>query len=155
MQRSLPVLVLLLLGVAVWWLWTTRPQPGDETSAAPTPTAQATVPTAEVMASGPPPGYRLAGLAIGEPQSFAAIELPDGNSRLYRLESDVPGLGRVVAITPRGVEIEAENGRFTLQLKPAATATPDPRRVNGAAGEPTAPPRLPDGRDDTGLEPTA
>lgn len=157
MQRTLlPLFLLLLLGLAVWGLWSTRPQPDIEPRPEATPTVAAVEPTQAPRSAGPPPGYRLAGLAVGDPTSYAAIELPDGSSHLYRVDSDVPGLGRVTAINHAGAEIETENGTFTLQLQPAATATPDRRRINGEGSrEPTTPPKLPEDRDDTTLEPAA
>jgi hypothetical protein len=155
MQRVLPLIVLALLGVAVWWLWTTRPRPGEEAQPA-TPTAAVAPPTAPAASAAAPAGFRLAGVAVGDPESFAVIELPNGSSRLYRIDSEVPGLGRLVGITQTGAEIEGEGGKITLRLKPAATPTADRRRVNGErSDEPTAPPKLPGGRDDTDLEPAA
>ena len=156
MQRAaLPLIVLLVLGTAVWLLWTTRPQTPSEHAPTQTPAAEAAAATAP-PSSEPATGYRLAGLAVGDPESFAAIELPDGTSHLYRVDSEVPGLGRVVAITNAGADIEGEHGTFTLKLKPAATPTPDRRRINGETGSPpTTPPARPDDRDDTALEPTA
>lgn len=157
MQRAgLPLLVLLVLGIAVWGLWTTRSQSPVNPLPAPTsavaPVAEATsAATAEA-----PPGFRLAGLAVGDPASYAAIELPDGTSHLYRVDSDVPGLGRVVAITNAGADIEGEHGTFTLKLRPAATPTPDRRRINGeSSSPPTMPPARPDDRGDTTHEPAA
>jgi hypothetical protein len=156
MQRMIPLLLVIVLGVAVWWLWTMRPQPVSQ-AMAPTPTAVSKAAGKDTPIAGPPPGFRLSGLAVGEPESFVAIELPDGKSQLYRLDGDVPGLGRIVEITESGAVIEGENGRFTLQLKPAATVTPDRRRINGeeAEGETTTPPKRPGGPADTALEPTA
>jgi hypothetical protein len=155
MQRAaVPLLVLLVLGAAVWWLWTTRPQPPLRAAATQTPAAVAQAVTPG-PSSEPPAGYRLAGLAVGEPESFAAIELPDGSSHLYRVDANVPGLGRVVAITNAGAAIEGEHGNFTLKLKPAATQTPDRRRVNGEAEPATTPTARPGDRDDTAHEPTA
>ena len=109
MQRALPLILLLILGVAVWWLWTTRPpQPESKPEAVATAVPATPAPQAKAESSGPPPGYRLAGLAVGDGASFVAIELPDGSSHLYRIDSDVPGLGRVASITHGGVEIEGE-----------------------------------------------
>jgi hypothetical protein len=159
MQRAvLPLLLLAALGLAVWWLWTTRLPAPAEQFAATTPTAAAPAATAggPAAAGGPPSGYRLAGLAVGEPASFAVIELPNGNSQLYRLDSKVPGLGRIVEITEAGATIEGDQGRFTLQLKPAPTPTPDRRRTNGEkSGESTTAPEPPDGRGDKALEPAS
>ena len=158
MQRAgLPLLVLLVLGIAVWGLWATRSQSPESPVPAPTsaaaPAAEATSASTTVEA---PPGFRLAGLAVGDPTSFAAIELPAGSSHLYRVDSDVPGLGRVVAITNAGADIEGEHGTFTLKLRPAATPTPDRRRINGESGSPpTTPPARPDDRGDTTHEPAA
>ena len=157
MQRAVPLLLLVVLGVTAWWLWATRSQRVPQ-KIDPTPTTVADAPARESpAAAGPPPGFRLSGLAVGEPESFVAIELPDGKSQLYRVDSEVPGLGRIVEITESGAAIEGEEGRFTLQLKPAATATPDRRRVNGEGdeGETTTPPQRPGGPGDTALEPTA
>ena len=60
------------------------------------------------------------------------------------------------AMRNAGADIEGEHGTFTLKLKPAATPTPDRRRINGESGNPpTTPLARPDDRDDTALEPTA
>lgn len=119
------------------------------------PVAEASATAAAPAVAGPPPGYRLAGLAVGHPTSFAAIEFPDGNSHLYRVGSKVPGLGRIAAITEAGATIEGEHGRFTLHLKPAATATPDRRRRGERAAGPTPEPQNPADRDDKAREPDA
>jgi hypothetical protein len=153
MQRAaLPLLVLVVLAFTVWLLWTTRPQ--TQSQPAPTPVPDVAAADTPAAASEAPPGFRLAGLAVGDPQSYAAIELPDGSSHLYRVDSDVPGLGRVVAITNAGAAIEGEHGKFTLKLKPAATPTPDRRRINGEAGNAaTTPSARPDDRGDKAAEP--
>lgn len=156
MQRIvLPLLLLAILGLAVWWLWTTRPQSASD-QVAPTATPAVDTTPAEPAVSGPPVGYRLAGLAVGEPESFAVIELPNGNSQLYRVDGKVAGLGRIVEITEAGATIDGDHGRFTLQLKPAPTPTQDRRRVNGeTADEATTVPERPEDSGDKALEPAS
>lgn len=156
MQRAaLPLLLIAILGLAVWRLWTTRPQPASE-QVAPTSTPAVETTPAEPAVSGPPVGYRLAGLAVGEPESFAVIELPNGNSQLYRVGAKVAGLGRIVEISEAGATIDGEHRRFTLQLKPAPTPTQDRRRVIGeTAGEATTVPERPEDLGDKALEPAS
>ena len=71
-----------------------------------------------------PAGYRLAGVAVGEPESFAVIEAPDGSHGLYKGDEDVPGLGRLVVIEAERIIVEGASGRFELGLAPGATRTP-------------------------------
>ena len=127
------LLSLVLVAVSGFWLWG-RLIPGG----APSPVATATMPparTATWAVGGtptplrPPPGYRLAGVAVGEPESFAVIEAPNGSNNLYRLHDDVPGLGELVRIAAEQVVIRGAAGQFDLWLAPAATATPIPART--------------------------
>ena len=70
-----------------------------------------------------PPGYRLAGVAVGEPESFAVVESPAGTHGLYRLGEEVPGLGRVLRIEPERIVVQNDAGQFELWLTPAPTMT--------------------------------
>jgi hypothetical protein len=133
------LLFLILVAVSGLWLWDRLIEGG-----APLPVATATMPpahTAALAAVGtptpvqPPPGYRLAGVAIGEPESFAVIEAPNGVTSLYRLHDEVPGLGELIRIEAERVSIRGAAGQFDLWLAPAATATPAP--------VPTAKPHVP------------
>ncbi len=146
------VLVLVLLFLALVtisgvWLWGrlmhsfVSPAPPAATatvSPAPRPTtvaATAGSPTPQPVAA----GYRLAGVAVGDPDSFAVIEAPDGSTGLYRLNDDVPGLGELTRIEAERVVISGGAGAFELQLAPAATATPTPVRTprpHGATAKP-------------------
>jgi hypothetical protein len=136
-KASLSVLLILLLLVLVavsgLWLWGRLVQGG-----APSRVATATMPPARIATSTgggtptpvqAPPGYRLAGVAVGEPESFAAIEAPNGSANLYRLHDDVPGLGELVRIEAERVVVRGAAAQFDLWLKPAATATLAPART--------------------------
>jgi hypothetical protein len=129
MQRQRLVfglLLLLLVAMSGMWLWRrlTAPVPAHPVSATPARTG----PTATALPSETPlqapPGYRLAGVALGEPDSFAVIEAPNGSHVLYHLDADVPGLGRLIRIESERVVIETAAGRFDLWLTPAATVKP-------------------------------
>jgi hypothetical protein len=135
----LTLLLLILVAASGFWLWGRLIEGG-----APSPVATATLAparTATVVAVGtptpvqPPPGYRLAGVAVGEPESFAVIEAPNGVNTLYRLHDEAPGLGELIRIEAEHVVIRGAAGDFDLWLAPAPTATPAPVR--------TAKPRLP------------
>jgi len=126
LSRVIVAVLLMLVVLSGVWLWRrlaavppppVQPQP----SATLTPTVE---PTSTPL--GPPPGYRLAGVAVGEPDSFAVLEAPNGANTLYRLNADVPGLGRVIHIEAERVVFETAEGQFELWLAPAATATPGP-----------------------------
>jgi hypothetical protein len=129
----LVLLLLILVAVSGFWLWGRLIE-----GSAPSPVATTTMPparTATLAATGTPtpvqapPGYRLAGVALGEPESFAVIEAPNGFTGLYRLHDDVPGLGELLRIDAERVVIQGKAGQFDLWLAPAATATPAPVRT--------------------------
>ncbi len=120
--------LLLLIILSGLWLWrrlvnTLAPQLPS------TPAATATTPPALTpTALRAPPGYRLAGVAVGEPDSFAVIEAPSGAHALYHLDADVPGLGKLVRIEAERVLVQSERGEFEMWLAPAATVTATPVR---------------------------
>ncbi len=123
---------LLLVLVALSGLWLLRRLQAP----APRPAAVNPVGAVQTATPGPsetplhaPPGYRLAGVALGEPDSFAVIEAPDGSHALYHLDAEVAGLGRLVRIAAERVVVESEAGPFDLWLAPAATATPKRERT--------------------------
>lgn len=141
MSRTLaPITLLVIALAAVCWLWAHAPEPAS----APTP-----VPTARVEPTAPLPAaeatlplerlYRLAGVALGDPVSYAAVEAPDGSSNLYRQGAEIIGLGRLDEIHPDHVVITSENGRIELPLKPAPSPTAEHRRL-GRAPKRTATP---------------
>jgi len=128
------LLLLILVALSGFWLWGRLIEGG-----APSRVATATllpVRTATLTPGGtptpvrPPPGYRLAGVALGEPESFAVIEAPNGSTALYRLHDDVPGLGELIRIEAERVAIRGAAGQFDLWLAPAPTATPAPARTS-------------------------
>ncbi len=134
------VLLALLLAAIVLMLWRRhRPAPSV---APPTPIATAAVtvtavPSPTVLRA--PSGYRLAGVAVGEPDSFAVVESPNGRNTLYRRDADIPGLGRLVRIEAERIVVQSDAGQFDLWLTPAATPTPTRHRTV-AAQPPTAKP---------------
>ena len=89
------------------------------------PTAAPTLipPTASPTAVQAPRGYRLAGTALSGTDPFAVIEAPDGTHRLYRLNDEVPELGKLIRIDAERAVIATASGRFTLWVAPAATLT--------------------------------
>lgn len=130
MQRQrlgLAVGVAILLLVIVLGVWVARRasrtlmlQPPATPTARVLPTATA---SATVTPLRPPPGYRLAGVALGEPESFVVIEAPNGTTTLYRLNADIPGLGTLVHVEAERVVLRGAAGEFELWLAPAATPT--------------------------------
>ena len=151
MQPRAAMLILLLLilaAVSAVWLWgrlipTTAPARLATATMAPRATATARLAAgATPTQAPPPPGYRLAGVAIGDPESFAVIEAPNGSTGLYRLNDDVPGLGQLLRIEAERVVIRGAAGEFELWLAPAATPTPLPARTP----QPRAPMRKPSPR---------
>lgn len=117
------LLVTILSGL---WLWRRL-----VTTLAPQLPSTATATASPVLTPTPlraPPGYRLAGVAVGEPDSFAVIEAPNGSHTLYHLDADVPGLGKLVRIEAERVLVQSGAGEFEMWLAPAATPTPTPVR---------------------------
>jgi hypothetical protein len=142
MQPRAVLRVLLLLGLVAlsgFWLWDRAIKGGAPARVATATLAPAR--TATLAAGGTPTpaqrsaGYRLAGVALGEPESFAVIEAPNGSTGLYRLHDDVPGLGELLGIDAERVVIRGAAGQFDLWLAAAPTATPAP--------PPTTPPHSP------------
>lgn len=127
-QRLALALMLLLLALMLasgYWLWDRLQdlEPAHPTVAVPTATATITATAAPTVLKAPP-GYRLAGVAVGEPESFAVVEAPSGIHALYRVGEDVPGLGRLLRIEAERVVVQNDGGEFELWLAPAPTATP-------------------------------
>jgi hypothetical protein len=121
----LMLLLLVLMLVSGYWLWGRLQDLAPPPSSLPTPLETATptvTPLATVVKA--PPGYRLAGVAVGEPESFAVVEAPSGAHALYRLGDDVPGLGRLLRIEAERIVVQSETGQFDLWLMPALTVTP-------------------------------
>lgn len=139
------LLLLLVVGGSGWWLWRrlTRvvapASPAAITASAPSrpPLTRSATGTPTSPA---PAGYRLAGVAIGEPESFAVVESPNGSTALYRLNDEVSGLGQLVRIEAERVVVRAEKEQFELWLSPAATATPTVARAPKSPAA-TPPPR--------------
>jgi len=127
------LLLLFLAGFAGAWLWMRLHHIEAQRAAVPTPptipTARPspTVPSAadaEPVAP-PPEGYRLAGVALGTPSSFAVVEDPLGKSGLYRVGDPIDGLGRLRTIEAHRVVVDGTDGAVELQLAaaPAPTVT--------------------------------
>jgi len=126
-QRLAPALGLALLAVMLvsgYWLWGRLRDLEPAPIFVPTAlqTAVPTVPPLPTLAR-LPPGYRLAGVAVGEPESFAVVEAPSGTHGLYRRGEEVPGLGRVLRIEPERIVVQNDAGQFELWLTPAPTVT--------------------------------
>ena len=141
-QRLVAVLMLLvllaLMLVSAYWLWERvrdLAPPPAKTLPTPAETATRTVtPLATVVRA--PPGYRLAGVAVGEPESFAVVEPPSGAHGLYRVGDDVPGLGRLLRIEAERVVVQGEGGQFDVWLMPASTVTPVPNLSSATTASP-------------------
>ncbi len=123
--RALALFLVALVLVSGYWvsrrlLEIETSQPGGTT---PTPTATRTA-TAIPTTVKAPPGYRLAGVAMGEPDSFAVVETAAGTSGLYRVGADIPGLGRLLHIEAERIVVQSEAGQLELWLTSAVTATP-------------------------------
>ncbi len=111
-----------------WWLSMRLGQPTEP--AAPATAPQTPPPTDAAPPVQAPQGYRLAGVAVGDPASFAVVEAPSGANVLYRMNADIPGLGRLVRIEAERVVVQSDAGPIELWLMPAAS--PTPTRVRAA-----------------------
>jgi len=142
-QIFLITLLLLLFVVMAWWLWSrivrvaAPPSPAGVGANAPAGTP---LKSSETQATGrpapgqpAPAGYRLAGVALGEPESFAVVEAPNGTTGLYRLQDSISGLGELVRIEAERVVVRGDHEQFELWLAAAATATPAPTQAPQAA----------------------
>lgn len=120
---ALSIVAAIAALLLVVWLW----QSGDRWSAlrasAPTPTFVVQSPTPTPTPPSAPPGYRLAGVAVGGANLYAAIEPPGGATNLYRLNAEVPGLGRIVRIEGERVVVRSAAGEFEMWVAPAPTPT--------------------------------
>ena len=157
MQPRTVLLILLLLILVVvsrLWLWGRLTEGGAPsrvaTAAMPPPRTATLAETATPTAGPPPPGYRLAGVAVGEPESFVVIESPNGSANLYRLHDDVPGLGELVRIEAERVVVRGAATQFDLWLTPAATATAAPAGTPKPRSPTRTPPLRPRGGGTTG-----
>lgn len=119
--------VILLAAVVASGLWLRRhmatSQRGAPVGGGPATLGRPTV-TATATPVPAPPGYRLAGVAVGEPASFVVVEAPDGTSGLYQRGAEIPGLGRLIRIEAERIVVQGGRGRFALWLAPAPTSTP-------------------------------
>jgi hypothetical protein len=138
-RAVLGLILLAIVGVSGFWLWHRLVRsvlvPSPVTATATMAPGMRT--TAGITAAGtptPPAGYRLAGVALGEPQSFAVVEAPNGATGLYHLNDEITGLGQLIRIEAERVVVRGETEQFELWLSPAATATPT---VPRAAKPPT------------------
>lgn len=146
MQRvAVPLGLVLVLLAGAWLLWTRPAADLPRADAPPVPLLPTHTPTAVAPRVEVPQGeFRLAGTAVGQPGAWAAIESPDGSSNLYRLGDVVAELGEIVAIQSDHVVVRSDQGETRLRLKPAATATPDRRRLTNAERLRPATPRTSD-----------
>ncbi len=149
------LLLLFVAGFAGAWLWMRLRHIEAQRAAVPTPAAVPTAPPSPTVPSAaaaepaatPPTGYRLAGVALGAPNSFAVVEDPLGKSGLYRVGDPIDGLGRLRTIEVRRVVVDGTDGVVELQLAPAPTVTraaaAPAMDTPGAAVTPTRPRRVP------------
>ena len=85
------ILLAFLLGMAGVFLWRrAERQSAPAPTPAPTLTPSPAPPTSTPTAVAAPPGYRLAGTAMGGPTAYAAIEAPGGNMSLYKRNTEIP-----------------------------------------------------------------
>jgi len=142
------LLLLFLAGFAGALLWQRLRHIEAQRAALPTPTTvpvvqpSPTVPveaTAEPAAT-PPTGFRLAGVALGAPHSFAVVEDPLGKSGLYRAGDPIDGLGRLRTIEAQRVVVDAPDGVVELRL--AAAPPPTVTRTAAAHGTDTPGPAV-------------
>jgi hypothetical protein len=134
----LTLLLVALVLVSGFWLFS-RLQPATPTRLlGPPPTwTPKRASTASAATARAPAGYRLAGVAVGEPESFAVVEAPGGMNALYRNGDTVPGLGRIERIEAERIVVRGDAGEIELWLTPAATPTPG-REPTAAPPTPTA-----------------
>ena len=148
------LLLLFLAGFAGAWLWQRLRHIEAHRAAVPTPTTVPAVPPSPTVpavaaepAATPPAGYRLAGVALGAPSSFAVVEDPLGKSGLYRVGDPIDGLGQLRTIEAQRVVVDGPDGVVELRLAPAppptVTRTAAARGTDtpGPAVTPTRPPR--------------
>lgn len=131
----LAALAIALLAVVICaWLWTRRTPPVVELApATPTTVAAPTEPPAPTEE--PIVEVRLAGTAILANEASAIIEFPDGTSGFFQVGDQVSDVGTIAQIRDGLVVLTSSDGDVTLRVQPAATGTPDRRRVKG---QPTA-----------------
>ncbi|MCK6553738.1 hypothetical protein L6Q96_04015 [Candidatus Binatia bacterium] len=119
------ILLFLAAASVAFVLWRIAGVGPAAPAATPTPSPPAGTPTPTVTPLQAPKGYRLAGVAVGDAESYAVIEAPTGSSVLYRLNATVPGLGRLVRIEPERVVLAAtDTDQFELWIAPAPSPTP-------------------------------
>ncbi len=141
------VVLVVLAGFAglllLMWMWTTAERIPTPPVITPTAVPVSATPTATVIAA-IPPGFRLAGVAVGGSTSYAAIEPPGGGTSLYRLNEEVPGLGKLMRIGGEKVVVRTKDGDLEMWVAPAPTPTFSPTRRLAPRITPTrAPSQLP------------
>lgn len=109
------------------WMWSSAERIPTPPTSTPTPVPGSATPTATLVAA-IPPGFRLAGVAVGGSTSYAAIEPPGAGTSLYRLNDEVPGLGKLVRIGGEKVVIRTKDGDLEMWVAPAPTPTFSPTR---------------------------
>lgn len=132
-MSSLPSPLLWMIAAAfgllvLLWLAGRDTAPPPIAIATATATQPVSSPTPTLAPPSAPPGYRLAGVAMGGDTSYAAIESPGGSTGLYRLQADVPGLGKLVRIEGERVIVRVAAGEFEMWVAPAPTPSFTPTR---------------------------
>jgi len=112
--------VLALLLIRIFW---GRQPDTPESASTPLPTPARTPTTAPkpTIAS----GYRLAGTALGRRGRYAVFEDPDGNTEMYRVGDQVPGLGTIIRVGEVDAVLDTAAGEMRFQVRPAPTKVPE------------------------------
>lgn len=124
---GLTILLLVVVAASGWWLWSrlaSSLSPDGPVAVTARSDFSTPAPAIAVAGTPAPAGYRLAGVALGDPDSFAVVETASGATSLYRLHDEVAGLGELIRIDAERVVVRGAAGQFELWLSPAATVTP-------------------------------
>jgi hypothetical protein len=134
-RAALLLAILVLAALAGRWVLAKRAAPTDDRPPAAGATPTVTCSSTALRSSPTPILHRLAGVAQGKVE-YAAVEGPDGVSRLYRVGEDIPDLGRLVRVDAGSATVEGPAGQVRLRVAPAPTPSVTPSR------RPTSPPPL-------------
>lgn len=120
--RVIAAALALVVVIALAWLLFRREAP---TAPAATPLPSET-PTATAAATPTiVAGYRLAGTALGLRGRYAVFEDPDGNTEMYKVGDEVPGLGTLARVGDIDAAVTTSAGEMRFQVRPAPTKVPE------------------------------